>query len=111
VLRQSRAELELAEHTNRRATARLKATMAAYNRCARALAGMKKRGGGCNVASLAKCPRALVPAGTAPWPHATAMTMAGATMGENVEDATLIDLKKAIACESKAQSRANQTGA
>jgi hypothetical protein len=39
------------------------------------------------------------------------MTMAGATMGENVEDAAIIDLKKARARESKARSRTNQTDA
>ncbi len=110
-LRQCRTELELAKHANRRATARLKAAMAAYNWCAWAFAGMKQRGGSCNIASLAKRARAMVPAGTAPWPRETAMTMAGATMGANVEDTVIIDLKKARARESKAGGHANQTDA
>jgi hypothetical protein len=81
LLRQSQMELELTKHADCCATARLKAAMAAYDWCARALVGMKKSGGGCNVASLAKHARATAPAGTTPWPCTTAMTMAAATMG------------------------------
>ncbi len=109
LLHQSRTELKLAKHANRHTTAWFKAAMAAYNWCARALAGMKKRGGGCYVSSLAKQARATAPAGTAPWPRATAMTMADATVVENMEDTAIIDLKKARACERKAWSRTNQT--
>ncbi len=82
----------MAKHADHCANAQLKAAMAAYDWCARALAGMKKRGGGCDVTSLAKHARATAPGGTAPWPRATALTMVGATMGENVEDTAIINL-------------------